>query len=227
LTLYKTWCIWFSMSNQRIDNQRDGNVLNNAYNRTKDIIFWLRKIERSKLSITKFFEKHSVPFSRSQYYLYDRRFRQSGESGLRDKRNGGGNRKLTAENEAFITGCVESNPDVSPQWIQQALDKRFDVTLSPSGVTRVLQRLNPDGKKRSRGRPKKHVLVLQHNSCGGFELIFALGGCPRMPFFPNSSSCPEKLSSEYQLYACGNFSGHSSILEKIAILGQPPSLPSR
>ena len=44
-----------------------------------------------------------------------------------------------------------------------------------------------------------------------------------MPFFPNSSSYPKKLSSEYQLYACGNFFGDSSILEKIAILGQPPS----
>ncbi len=44
-----------------------------------------------------------------------------------------------------------------------------------------------------------------------------------MPFSPNSSSCSKKLSSEYQLlYACGNFFGHSSILEKIAILGQPP-----
>jgi len=42
-----------------------------------------------------------------------------------------------------------------------------------------------------------------------------------MPFSPNSLSCPKKLSSEYQLYACGNFFGHSSILEKIAILGQP------
>ena len=43
-----------------------------------------------------------------------------------------------------------------------------------------------------------------------------------MPFSPNSLSCPKKLSSEYQLYACGNFSRHSLILEKIAILGQPP-----
>jgi len=52
-----------------------------------------------------------------------------------------------------------------------------------------------------------------------------------MPFPPNSSSCPKKLSSEYQLDApqghllcgaCGNFFGHSSILEKIAILGKPP-----
>jgi len=45
-----------------------------------------------------------------------------------------------------------------------------------------------------------------------------------MPFPPNSSSCLKKLSSEYQLYACGNFFGHSSILEKIDILGQPPSV---
>ncbi len=43
-----------------------------------------------------------------------------------------------------------------------------------------------------------------------------------MPFSPNSSSYPKKLSSEYRPYACGNFFGHSSILEKIAILGQSP-----
>ncbi len=43
-----------------------------------------------------------------------------------------------------------------------------------------------------------------------------------MPFFPDSLSCPQKLSSEYKLYTCGNFSRHSSILEKIAILVQPP-----
>jgi hypothetical protein len=46
-----------------------------------------------------------------------------------------------------------------------------------------------------------------------------------MPFSPNSSSCPKKLSSEYQAYAYGNFFGHFSILEKIAILGQPPRGP--
>ena len=43
-----------------------------------------------------------------------------------------------------------------------------------------------------------------------------------MPFSPNSSSCPKKLSSEYQLDTCGNVFGYSSILEKSAILGQPP-----
>jgi len=53
-----------------------------------------------------------------------------------------------------------------------------------------------------------------------------------MPFSPNSSLYSKKLSSEYQLYApqghllrgaCGNFLSYASILEKIAILGRPPS----
>ena len=44
-----------------------------------------------------------------------------------------------------------------------------------------------------------------------------------MPFLPNSSLYLKKLSSEYQLYACGNFFRKSSILKEIAILGQPPS----
>ena len=45
-----------------------------------------------------------------------------------------------------------------------------------------------------------------------------------MPFLPNSSLYLKKLSSEYQLYACGNFFRKSSILKEIAILGQPPRL---
>ena len=170
------------MSDQSMLNQNKI-ASNDADDRTKSIIAWLKKIEKSKLSITKFFEKYSVPFSRSQYYLYDRRLKEFGESGLRDKRGKGGNRKLTSENEAFIAGCVESNPEISPQWIRQALDKRFGFMLSPSGVTRVLQRLNPDSKKRTRGRPKKHEQQVHHNSCGGFELIVALAyhlGWPQM-----------------------------------------------
>ena len=44
-----------------------------------------------------------------------------------------------------------------------------------------------------------------------------------MPFSPKSLLCLKKLSSKYKPYDCGNFFGHASILEKIAIFGQPPS----
>ena len=79
------------------------------------------------------------------------------------------------------------------------------------------QNLNPD----------ERLVFHQENSQSVMDGLYEwfrsqLGDCPRMPFPPNSLSCPKKLSSEYQPYACGNFFGHSSILEKIAILGQPP-----
>jgi len=151
--------------------------------RTKDIIVWINKIEKSKLSIKDFFENYPVPFSRSQYYIYNKKLKESGESGLRDKRSEGGNKKLTPESEAFITGCVESNPTISPQWIQESLSRRFGIILTPSGITRVLQRLDLISDKRTKGRPRKYDQEVQHNSCGGFELIIALAyhlGWPQM-----------------------------------------------
>jgi transposase len=172
------------MSDQSMPNMKAGYVPNNADDRTRTIIVWLNKIEKSELSLTKFFAKYPVPFSRSQYYLYSQKLRRFGESGLQDKRSEGGNRKVTAETEAFIVGCVESNPEISPKWLQEAVNKRFGLILTPSGVTRVLQRLYPDKEKRTRGRPKKqHEAEILHNSCGGFELIVALAyhlGWPQM-----------------------------------------------
>jgi len=172
------------MTDQSMPKLKARYVPNNADERTSSIIVWLNKIEKSKLSVAKFLGKHPVPFTRSQYYLYNKKLRESGESGLHDKRSEGGNRKLSAESEAFIVGCVESNPDISPKWLQEAVNKRFGLILSPSGVTRVLQRLYLDKEKRTRGRPKrKDEEEILHNSCGGFELIVALAyylGWPQM-----------------------------------------------
>ena len=50
-----------------------------------------------------------------------------------------------------------------------------------------------------------------------------------MPFFQNSALCEKNylrrqglVRLRYQLYACVNFFSRALILEKIAILGQPP-----
>jgi transposase len=132
--------------------------------RKQIIITWLRKIEKSKMSTSGFFNKYKVPFSRSQYYIYRKRFEEYGESGLDDKRIEGGNRKLTAESEAFISGCVESNREISPKWLQQKLAERYGCHLSPSGITKVVQRLHPDMAKRPKGRPKVDKDEQHHTS---------------------------------------------------------------
>jgi len=142
--------------------------------RTKTIVVWLEKIDKSELSAADFYKKYDVPFSRSQFYLYKKKFAESGELGIHDKRSNGGNKKLNTESEAFIKGCVATNPYVSPKWLKQKLAEKYSCILSPSGITRVLQRLDLDIPKRTKGRPKIHKKEAEHNSCGGFELIVAL-----------------------------------------------------
>ncbi len=198
------------MLNEAICNHKINIVVDKGDDRTKSIIAWLSRIERSECTITEFFDKYNVPFSCSQYYLYKSRLKEFGESGLRDKRSEGGNRKLTGEGEAFVAGCVESNSDISLQWIQEALSKRFGVTLSPSGVTRLLQRLNPDRQKRARGRRReyKHKVEPKHNSCGGFELIIALAyhlGWPQMTADAIKKSVKSLKRTKAFRYAEGSF----------------------
>ena len=42
--------------------------------RSDIIISWLDQIEKSELSLSVFFQKFDVPFSRAQYYIYRKRF---------------------------------------------------------------------------------------------------------------------------------------------------------
>ena len=165
------------MSTKSIQNPK------RSQDRSKVIIFWLEKIEKSNLSISEFYKKFKVPFSRSQYYIYCKKYYELGEIGLQDKRSEGGNKKTNFQSEAFITGCIAANENVSPQWLIKELAERYDCKLTPSGITRLIQRLHPEMGKRSKGRPKIYEDTQLYNSCGGFELIIALAyhlGWPQM-----------------------------------------------
>ena len=136
------------------------------------------------MDVVDFFEKTTaVPFSRAQYYRYLKKAREGGEESLCDRRQRGGNRKLGAEAEAFIAGSVGRDPHVSPLWLREMLAEKYGCALSPSGMTRALQRLHPELEKRARGRPRIDNRAREDNACGGFELIVALAyhlGWPQM-----------------------------------------------
>ena len=152
--------------------------------RGQTIVSWLKGIEESSLSVVDFFEETAaVPFSRSQYYRYQKKVREGGEQALCDRKHPGGNRKLSAEAEAFIAGCVGRDPQVSPRWLRERLAEKYGCALSPSGMTRALKRLHPELEKRGRGRPRMEQSEGEDNACGGFELIVALAyhlGWPQM-----------------------------------------------
>jgi len=166
------------MSSQQTQGQK---ISSGSQNQLKDIISWLDQIEKSELSISDFFQKYDVPFSRAQYYIYRKRFEETGEFGRADQRKKGGNKKVTAEIEAFIAGCLATNSKTSLQWLQGELITRYSCKLSPSGITRIMQRVDPQKGKRPVGRPSTHEVLKKHNSCGGFELIVALAYYLRWP----------------------------------------------
>jgi len=124
-----------------------------AESRIKIIIFWLEKYEKSYLTISDFFKKFKVPFSRSQFYIYRKRYQIFGESGLYDKRFEGGNKKTNIETEAFISGYIANNSNVNLNWLSKELAKRYNCKLCPSGISKVIKRLYPE-RERLIGRPE-------------------------------------------------------------------------
>ena len=147
------------------------------------IVSWLLKIELSNLTISDFFEANIVPFSRAQYYIYKKRFKQFGRSGLEDKRKNGGNKKLNSESEKFIKKCLDENLNVSNLWLREQLIKRYGCAISPSGISRALRRICPERIKEKRESYRIEKQEVQINQFCGFELIIALAyhlGWPQM-----------------------------------------------
>ena len=143
--------------------------------RRKLIINWLKRIERSKLSIREFFEAYEVPFSRSQYSIYKKRFAQGGAEGLYDRRAEGGNRRVSREAEIFLCGCLRREEGVSLEWLRGTLIEEYGCELSLSAISRAVKRIAPDYQCRGRGRPKSGAeSEPEINPVGGFELILAV-----------------------------------------------------
>ncbi len=42
--------------------------------KTEIIVTWLKRIQNSELSVSQFFFQYTVPFSRSQYFVYKKKF---------------------------------------------------------------------------------------------------------------------------------------------------------
>ncbi len=138
------------------------------------IIEWMERIEKSPLSVSRFFTTNDIPFSRAQYFIYKRRLEESGVDGLIDKRSIGGNRKITREQESFLKGCVRGNHNVSLNWLREMLEEEFNCKVDLSTISRALTRINPDRELRVAGRPKTKKPNITQNVLGGFELIIAL-----------------------------------------------------
>ena len=61
----------------------------------RKILEVINDIKKSSLSVRKYFQVNTVPFSQSQFYTYCNILKNYGEEGLYDKRQDGNSTKLT------------------------------------------------------------------------------------------------------------------------------------
>ena len=174
--------------------------------KSKMILEWMEQIRRSELTIVDFFNEYSVPFSKAQYFNYKKQVAITGPEGLQDRRKLGGNRKLSLKAEAFLHGCVKSNPDVNLEWLQKSIRDDFDCELSRSAISRALKRICGNQVSLSIGRPKsisKKEDVI--NPLGGFEIIVAiayhLGWAQRVAELISNEINELKVTKEFNINA--------------------------
>jgi len=139
------------------------------------IIDWMDRIKHSELSIVDFFKHYKVPFSKAQYFNYKKQIETASHSNLQDRRYRGGNRKISSEAEGFLLGCVKSNPDVTLDWLQNAIQENFNCNISTSAICRAIKRVTENQVNLIKGRPKSPTIKEDViNPLGGFEIIVAI-----------------------------------------------------
>lgn len=130
----------------------------------------LQRIADSPLSsVDEYFRRHSVPFSRAQYFRYKARLAEAGLEGLRDGRGKGNHRKLTPEAEGFLRGVHQANPGKSLQEMRESLATALGIEVDRSTVGRFLGRVGEEVQWPRPGEPQRAF-----TSCGGFEILGAL-----------------------------------------------------
>jgi len=138
---------------------------------TKEIITWIQRYTKSKQTMRSFVENNDLPYSRTQFSDYVKRYKEYGSEALNDKRSLGGNRKLTTEMEIFLEGLIISNNDIDLTTLSNMLKKRFHCEISPSGISRAISRIMPGLNLR---HDRKVCENLGVNPFGGFELLIAM-----------------------------------------------------
>lgn len=138
------------------------------------IVTWLRRIQRSELSVSQFTSKYTVPFSRSQYFVYKKKFAVRYIDGLADQRNNGKNRKMNLREEAFLQGYVNGSSSIVLEELQTILKDKFDGEVSLTTIKRQVDKTRGITSLPKIGRPLSRVPKRMYNPLGGFELLVAM-----------------------------------------------------
>jgi hypothetical protein len=137
--------------------------------KSSEIAAVVKKIASSALSVDAYFRKHTIPFSRTQFFRYKARLAASGLDGLMDGRRQGNHRKLGADAQGYLRGVHQANPQLSLQDMSQALEGALGIQVNRSTVSRSLKDMGE-----VIAWPRGEETQILASACGGFEILGAL-----------------------------------------------------
>ena len=125
--------------------------------RTKTILTTIQQVRDSQQSVREYFETHTLPFSRVQYYKYSKILRAQGEAGLRDQREDGNYRKITESIQEYMKIKIEEDPSISSRELQQGIVKKYRTKITKATVnyfrkSNGMKRVRPSGEAECRGQ---------------------------------------------------------------------------
>src|SRR3990170_1859861 len=98
--------------------------------RIEKIIRIMEDIEKSHLSVNKYFQEMTVPFGPTQYYHYKKAIEERGIDGLIDQRNKGNHLKFTEEIKNFVKGLLNRDRSLTSEDVEKEIYKEFGTSIS-------------------------------------------------------------------------------------------------
>ncbi len=130
--------------------------------RVSAILHTMKEVERSPLSVNRYFQENATPFGRCQYYLYKKVLDERGIQGLYDGRSRGNNMRFTNDMRNFVSGMPSCNQSVTCSEIRHALKDEFGVVISKTVLN--------DFRREQEIRPIRNGL----QESGACEMLIAL-----------------------------------------------------
>jgi len=98
--------------------------------RIEKIIRLMEDIEKSPLSVSKYFKEMTVPFGPTQYYHYKKAIEERGIDGLIDQRNKGNHLKFTEEIKNFVKGLLNRDRSLTSEDVEKEIYNEFGTSIS-------------------------------------------------------------------------------------------------
>jgi transposase len=102
--------------------------------RIEKIIHIMEDIEKSHLSVNKYFQEMTVPFGPTQYYHYKKAIEEKGIDGLIDQRNKGNHLKFTEEIKNFVKGLLNRDRSLTSENVEKEIYKEFGISISITAI---------------------------------------------------------------------------------------------